>query len=182
MKRGALLVVAACSSGSADPEPVAEPPPVAKPDAQQVAPEPPSSDPIGQHIDDDAPKKPPPSATKHASHPIDITLRSTPSPARVLVDGMLVGLTPTYWSGNADGMPHVFVFIYEPPRKNMQRYAVAQYKFVPVTSGVVHARLEPIASDDKEPPPPPEALPFMPAPAIDAGVPRADAAAFGPAN
>ena len=150
-----LVVLAACSSGNAEPDPAPAPPP--KPDAAIVVDPPPvapppaplPADPSATHLDDDGLKKPALAPVKHASHPIDITLRSTPSGARVLIDGMYVGVTPTYWSGNADGMPHVFAFVYEPARKGAQRYALAQYKFVPVTSGVIHARLEPIAASDE---------------------------------
>ncbi len=155
VNRVVLVVLAACGSGNAEPDPPPPAPPPVKPDAAVavVEPQPPQPQPApvdaaGTHLDDDGLKKPALAPVKHASHPIDITLRSTPSGARVLVDGMYVGVTPTYWSGSADGMPHVFAFVYEPAKKGAQRYALAQYKFVPITSGVIHARLEPIASDD----------------------------------
>ena len=155
VKRAVVLLIA-CSGGEAEPPPA--PPPV-KPDAA-VAPPPAPLEPINVHVDDDVPRKPPTNpAQKHPSHPIDITLRSSPSGARASVDGTVIGVTPTYWSGEADGREHTFVFVYEPQQKTGQRYALAQYRFVPVTSGVIHARLEPIASDENQPQPPPEVVP-----------------------
>ena len=72
--------------------------------------------------------------------PIDVILRSSPSGARAAVDGTPIGTTPTYWSGDADGREHEFTFV-------LAKHAVARYRFVPITSGVVHARLDPIADD-----------------------------------
>jgi hypothetical protein len=147
-----VLVLVACSGGSDEPVP--------PPQSRDAAIDAPAAEPVplpanGMHVDDDVPSKPPTNAAKHAGHAIDIVLRSTPR-SRALVDGMFVGKTPTLWSGSADGMPHVFTFVYDPPSKTAQRYAVAQYKFIPVASGVIHAKLEPIASDtDPASSPPP---------------------------
>ena len=74
------------------------------------------------------------------ARPIDVILRSSPPGARAAVDGTPIGVTPTYWSGDADGREHEFTFV-------LAKYAVARYRFVPITSGVVHARLDPIADD-----------------------------------
>jgi len=165
VKYAALVVIAACGSSSGDPEPEPAPPPkidaaVEPAQPPQPPPQPPPQDPAGLHVDDDAtgPTKPVLPPTKHAAHPIEITLRSTPAGARVLVDSLFVGKTPTYWSGNADGTPHSFTFVYEPPTRTAQRYAVAQYKFVPVTSGVIHAKLEPI-NEEVQPTPPDAGVP-----------------------
>ncbi|HEU4613258.1 MAG TPA: PEGA domain-containing protein [Kofleriaceae bacterium] len=86
--------------------------------------------------------------------PIDITLRSTPPGAQVAVDGAVIGNTPAYWSGMADGREHEFVF-------TMRRHAIARYRFVPVSSGVIHGRLDPIREDTDAgvPAPPPEVVP-----------------------
>ncbi|HET9993210.1 MAG TPA: hypothetical protein VFQ65_31960, partial [Kofleriaceae bacterium] len=84
------------------------------------------------------------------SHPIDVILRSTPTGAEAAVDGIPLGPTPAYWNGTADGHEHEFTFV-------LPGHAVARYRFVPITSGVIHARLERIPSDE-----------------IDAGTPVAD--------
>ena len=90
-------------------------------------------------VDEATDYRPPPSSN-HASRPIDVTLRSTPPNAEAAVDGVPLGTTPAYWSGVADGREHEFTFA-------LPRHAVARYRFVPITSGVVHARLEPIAEE-----------------------------------
>lgn len=107
---------------------------------------------------------------------IDVTLRSSPPGASVAVDGTAVGVTPAFWSGYADGREHQFVF-------SLPGHAIARYRFVPVSSGVIHARLDPIAEErDAGISPPPEVVPHpeptavapsmegpMIAPASDAG-------------
>jgi len=75
------------------------------------------------------------------SHPIDVILRSTPNGAEAAVDGIPLGPTPAYWNGTADGHEHEFTFV-------LPGHAVARYRFVPITSGVIHARLERIPSDE----------------------------------
>jgi hypothetical protein len=93
------------------------------------------------HLDDDVAHHPmPPIEGRSIGRPIEITLRSSPVPADAAVDGVPVGATPTFWSGQADGRPHEFTF-------EAHGYALARYRFVPVTSGVVHARLEPITEE-----------------------------------
>ena len=81
--------------------------------------------------------------------------------ARVAVDGTSVGVTPAFWSGYADGRQHEFVF-------TLPRHAIARYRFVPVSSGVIHARLDPIAEPrgDAGIAPPPEVVPNPPASAV----------------
>src|SRR5262249_61761380 len=74
------------------------------------------------------------------SRPIDITLRSTPTEAQAAVDGVIIGYTPTYWAGQADGHEHVFTFV-------KPGFAGVAYRFVPIASGVVHAHLDPMAEE-----------------------------------
>src|SRR5262249_35840400 len=69
--------------------------------------------------------------------PIDIILRSTPPGAVVMVDNAPIGNTPTYWAGMADGKEHTFSF-------ELAGYAGQFYRFVPVTGGVIHVRLDPV--------------------------------------
>jgi hypothetical protein len=97
----------------------------------------------GMHLDDDsgngsgkAPRRP-----KIQGVPIGILLKSEPSQANVSVDGEFLGVTPKYWSGVADGTEHVFAF-------TKANYALAHYKFVPITSGVIHATLVRVASGE----------------------------------
>ncbi|MGE5185238.1 MAG: PEGA domain-containing protein [Acidobacteriota bacterium] len=138
-----LAAVAACSGGSA-PEGPKQAPARARRDAgapgiTKITGFDPAS---GMHLDDDTPHSPQPAVVHpaHAGHPIDVTLRSTPPGAQVMVDGTPVGSSPTFWSGQADGSPHEFTFM-------LPGHAVARYRFVPVTSGVIHARLEPVTEE-----------------------------------
>ena len=89
---------------------------------------------------DETPRVAPANPNPRAVHPIAVTLRSTPPGATAAVDGTPVGPTPAYWGGDADGHEHEFTF-------ELRGYALARYRFVPVTSGVVHARLDPIAEE-----------------------------------
>jgi hypothetical protein len=161
-----LVLGTACSSKPA-PAPVEHVVPhdagaVEQPAVEQPAFDPLTDVPLGHPTGRPAPPRP--------SHPIDVTLRSSPSAAMVAVDGVLVGTTPTYWAGDANGREHEFLFV----RKG---YAYARYRFVPITSGVVHARLEPVADDnaagvppemfrlpDEPPPAPPRRAPPSPPP------------------
>jgi hypothetical protein len=115
-----------------------------------VTPAPPpatAADVPGTHLDDDAPVRPrSPTAPRPPAHPIDITLRTTPAGARATVDGVPIGTTPAFWSGDANGHDHEFTFVLDGRQPNGQRYAVARYRFVPVTSGILHVRLEPLAA------------------------------------
>ena len=123
----------------------------------------------GMHLDDDgprAPTRPRADPVKRPGRPIEVTLRSTPSGASVMVDGQPLGPTPNFWQGEANGHEHEFMF-------TMPHHASARYRFVPVTSGVVHARLELVASDDpsaqaKTAVPPPR---VPPAPSVSPPVP-----------
>lgn len=107
------------------------------------------------HLDEDVSGRPvtPPPAPNRPGRPIDVTLRSSPPGARVSVDGQPLGNTPAYWNGMADGREHEFLF-------TLPRHAIARYRFVPVASGVIHARLDPILEDvDAGVAPPPEVVP-----------------------
>ncbi len=106
------------------------------------------------------------------SRPIDVTLKSDPPGALAAVDGRPIGTTPTFWAGESDGLEHEFTF-------TLKSHASARYRFVPVASGVLHVRLQPVPdeppveglepliaptfSPDPAPPPPAPALP-TPAP------------------
>ena len=157
-----VAVVAGCSGGSSAPPP--KPVPSDAPAARPLGPTP--TDPVvGVRTDD---RRIPPPARQ--GHPIDVILRSTPQSAEAAVDGVPVGPTPAYWNGVADGREHEFTFV-------LPGHAVARYRFVPITSGVIHARLEPISDDQADagvadPPgipvmnPTPPAVPIDAAPAI----------------
>ncbi len=107
----------------------------------------------GMHLDDDGPNHPVARKPQtHPGHPIDITLRSTPPGAMAAVDGIQIGTTPTYWAGEANGREHEFTFV-------LEGHATARYRFVPITSGVIHGRLEPVAGDTSAVVAPPEVVP-----------------------
>jgi len=89
---------------------------------------------------------------RRASRPIDVMLKSTPTGAQAAVDGIVIGPTPAYWSGNADGKEHEFTFV-------LSGHAIARYRFVPIASGTIHARLVPISDDVDAGVPPPEVVP-----------------------
>lgn len=142
LRRLAIVAVAACSTQGAPP-PAPKPAPVRPPaDAPPGITKIHGYDPAsGLHLDEGGERHAPePPVRTRAARPIDITLRSTPSGAQVAVDGTVIGTTPTYWPGEADGREHEFDFV-------LAGHAAARYRFVPVTSGVVHARLEPIVED-----------------------------------
>ena len=135
-----LPLVAGCSSKSAEPQ-VTPPPGQVMSDAgtdgiTTIRGYEPQS---GMHLDDDAPAPVVARAQTRPGRPVDITLRSSPAGARVAVDGVPKGVTPAYWEGTT-GAEHEFTFV-------LEGYAMARYRFVPIASGVVHARLEPIAEE-----------------------------------
>ncbi len=146
------LVIAGCS-GEAPPAPAPAPSPAALANADAGA------DAVQlQAADLDGIAR----TAKKAGRPIDIVLRSSPVPAKVSVDGTPVGVTPQVWIGET-GALHTFVF--EAPG-----YAEARFQFVPVSSGVLHPRLDPVIEYlDAGVPPPREVVPQPPPPAtIDA--------------
>lgn len=188
-----VALTAACPAKKRD-EPVVEPVPV------RVAADAGVRNPMtgvtiegsGMHLDDDVGSRTvQPPATGARQGQIQITLHSTPSGATAAVDGVPVGTTPTFWSGAADGKPHDFTF-------TRPGSAMARYRFVPITSGVIHARLDPIgeevdagvpAVEVTPPPPPPVHTAPPPPPTViapaDAAPPPIDAAPaatdpFGP--
>ncbi|MBZ0234064.1 MAG: PEGA domain-containing protein, partial [Deltaproteobacteria bacterium] len=69
-----------------------------------------------------------------------LLLRSTPAGALAAVDGVILGRTPVLWEGALDGQSHEFTFA-------MAGHALARYRFVPVTSGVVHGTLVKLTDD-----------------------------------
>lgn len=69
---------------------------------------------------------------------IELFLRSTPPGASAAMDGKAMGITPTFWSGVADGQSHEFTFV-------KAGYAMARYRFVATQNGVVHGTLKPLA-------------------------------------
>lgn len=156
----AVIGVIGCSGDKPAPARV----PLVARDAGVVAPEP--EDEVAPDPATELPVRAPARPAARAARPIDVTLRSSPSGATVAVDGVPVGVTPTYWAGDANGREHEFLFV----RKG---YAYARYRFVPVTSGVVHARLDPIA-DDRASLPPELLAPPAPAPAPRPAAPAPD--------
>jgi hypothetical protein len=123
-----LLLIAACSD-KARPQHKAESP---KP--------PPPPEPADRTVEPDEPVRVAPVVPVRNARPIEVTLRSTPSGATAAVDGTIVGTTPAYWGGAADGREHEFTF-------DLRGFALARYRFVPTTSGVIHARLDPIMEE-----------------------------------
>lgn len=136
------LLIAACGKPAQDPPPTTEMVPAVVADAavdgiSQVGAYDPSS---GAHLDDDGPAVATPTRPgKRVGKPIEIMLRSTPSGARAYVDGNFIGVTPTFWPGDT-GAEHEFTFA-------MPQYELARYRFVPVQTGVLHARLEQVMGD-----------------------------------
>jgi hypothetical protein len=136
------LIFALACSGKSEP-PRAEPPPEAtrgEASAGDRAVEATGDPSAAVRGDREAAGQPPVRQGPARSRPIDIVLRSSPPGATAAVDGVPIGPTPTYWSGDANGREHEFTFV-------LPGYAFARYRFVPITSGVVHARLEVLAED-----------------------------------
>ncbi len=115
-------------------------------------------------VDQEAPGRPPARPPTRAARPIDVVLRSSPPGATAAVDGVPIGPTPTYWAGEANGREHEFTFV-------LPGYAFARYRFVPITSGVVHARLE-VLTEDSDAGVPPEIIRGFPDAPVPAGAPR----------
>jgi hypothetical protein len=136
-----LIFAVACSNKSEAPR-AAPPPEAARAEgsASDRAVEATSDPGAGTRVEREAAGQPPARQVPAHARPIDIVLRSSPPGATAAVDGVPVGPTPTYWSGEANGREHEFTFV-------LPGYAFARYRFVPITSGVVHARLEVLADD-----------------------------------
>lgn len=154
----AVTALAGCprNEPTAAPAPVPVPIVVAAPDAAAVAP----FDPAEAYLDDDGdvPRPAPNRRATRTGRSIDIMLKTTPAGAVAAVDGVPIGRTPAHWAGEADGKEHEFTF-------TRSGYSGARFRFVPITSGVIHATLEAITNE-------PQGLEPMIAPALapDAGV------------
>jgi len=77
------------------------------------------------------------------ARPIDVMLKSEPRGALAAVDGRVIGATPTFWAGESDGFEHEFTF-------SLAGHAFARYRFVPITSGVLHVTLQPVATEPSD--------------------------------
>jgi hypothetical protein len=143
-------VAGACSGGDRPPEPTAPPAPATALHGSGAgsgsgeAPAPidagittlPTFDPSAGHLDGDdgavvTSRRP---GTVRSGRTLEIVLRSTPAGALAAVDGVVVGRTPAYWEGDFTGREREFTFV-------LPGHAVGRYRFVPTTSGVVHAPL-----------------------------------------
>lgn len=104
---------------------------------------PPSTPPqTGTHLDSAGSKYTPlaksGSATQATSgQSVQLILRSTPPGATASIDGRVIGVTPTFWSGVTGHVSHEFTFV-------KKGYSMSRYRFVAVQSGVVHASLSPL--------------------------------------
>lgn len=74
---------------------------------------------------------------------IELFLRSSPPGASASMDGKAMGITPTFWTGIADGQSHEFTFV-------KAGYAMARYRFVATQNGVVHGTLKPLVKAPKD--------------------------------
>lgn len=136
------LALSACSGKNDEPPPPPLPPTIADAGIDGITAIVAFDPASGMHLDEDGPNKPPTAKRPRGpSTPIGITLKSDPSGATVFVDGENLGQTPKYWSGVADGSEHEFAF-------TKPDYALARYRFVPITSGVLHATLERVSSGE----------------------------------
>jgi len=157
MRAGARLVIAvavtACGKGDDGGEPkrmstaTPPPPPAAHPVDAGVA-APPAPAPAGKPGSDEELWLDPTPGGDRTARPaadrrrparparfVQLTLRSSPPGATVYIDGERVGVTPTFWEGEVDARPRDFTF-------TLPGYVTMRYRFVPVTSGTVHPRLE----------------------------------------
>lgn len=158
--RVALIVVAVACSPKDKPEPPPAPAPVVHDAGADGITTIGTYDPAsGRHLDDDGAghtlARP---AAPRPGHPIDVIVRSTPPGAVVMVDNVPIGNTPTYWAGTADGREHTFSF-------ELAGYAGQFYRFVPITSGVIHVHLDLVTGEpdagvpETAPPAPPPVAP-----------------------
>lgn len=131
----AAALMIGCAPGNGDDDKAPEPPTEAPADA---IPTPAPADPGPTAL---APAWRPPSEPARRVRTLEITLRSTPPGATAAVDGKVVGPTPAFWRGKATGRSREFTFV-------LGDHAMARYRFVPTTSGVVHATLKPLLRDD----------------------------------
>lgn len=123
-----------CSGDSAAPRPPAGAPGDAATDSvASLGPYDPASQDDGSQL----------RAKPRTARTIDIMLRSSPTGAGVYVGAEYVGTTPTIWSGEPATAPVDFLFV-------KPNHAPARYKFIPITSGLVHGRLEPLAVHSRD--------------------------------
>ena len=154
-----IVIASACSGTAEGPKP--EPPPVVASDG--------GTDAVSLPLAATPAARP---VVKRPTRPIEIILRSSPGESEAWVDGAYIGITPEVWGGET-GAPHTFMF-------KKAGYAMAQYRFVPVTSGILHPRLDPVADDvDAGVAPPREVAPAELAPPASISV-DAEAAPMAP--
>lgn len=96
----------------------------------------------GFHLDDAPSVRPAGRLPPRDKKWTQILLRSSPTGAMAAVDGVRLGPTPVLWEGLLDGQPREFTFV-------MAGHALARYRFVPITGGIVHGTLVKI-TDDKD--------------------------------
>lgn len=137
-----LVAMAGCSGQREAPPPAPAPPPPPPPQDAGTTTSPDFDPGAGMQVGDGPVPSPvtPLRPKNRAPRPIDITLKSSPPGAMAAVDGVPIGLTPTFWPGESDGKEHEFTF-------TRAGYASARYRFVPITSGVLHVTLQPIAAE-----------------------------------
>ncbi len=138
-----LVVLVACGGGEKAPPPAPAPAPEPAPvtvDAGITAIGTNDPDRFTDPDPDRVVGQPVRTTRKIPRRPIDVMLKSTPSGAMAAVDGVQIGHTPAYWYGEADGHDHEFTFV-------LAGHAVGRYRFVPIQSGTVHARLEPVSEE-----------------------------------
>jgi len=103
--------------------------------------------PGGFHVDDRTVEyhRPQPSRPRALAKArrIYLNLRSTPPGALAFVDGERIGRTPAFWETTVTGKPRDFTFI-------LNGYALQRYRFVPVTNGTVHAKLERVVDEQAD--------------------------------
>lgn len=104
---------------------------------------------------------------------LEITLRSSPGGATAAVDGIIVGRTPVLWQGEFTGRDREFTFV-------LSGYALARYRFVPITDGVVHGRLERMGDGANGVPAIPQPEPRHPPPPPPRPAPPSSPDAMGP--
>ena len=147
---GLVALLAACQGGGSDaPRQMSTPPeapPAPSPDAAvpatPAAPGPPAEEGWLDPVPGDDPGARTPRTPRRPPRParfVQLTLRSTPPGATVYLDGERIGVTPTFWEGDVDSRPRDFTFA-------LGGHVTVKYRFVPITSGVVHPRLEKLSA------------------------------------
>lgn len=164
----AVTAVAVTACGRDDRPPAAPPPALLLADAGVTPPLP--AEPGGSvdgELDDISGSRREWRTGTRPRRPLEITLRSSPSGATAAVDGVIVGRTPALWEGEFTGREREFTFV-------LPGYSMARYRFAPITSGVVHGRLERMGDGDAGVPqiPQPE-LPHRPPAASRPSTPAA---------